>query len=280
MTTADTIKQFITGLEQNFKPDQSINFNIKNMRYLKVLPCSAIITENNSYCEWVSKDKEWHFVAINSGNTKVSEVVSALKEFLPEHKDDMLAMWDNETWRTISSSNFETTTKFIFSDKPYALQHPKIIEHNNTFQYKAFWSKFISKMEAFSKIEDDSLSKLRFAQYLLIDQSMSDPKIDIPSPYFYADKFYQTEQEVKTAYPDIKDFKFRLNKNIFVSDEFFGQKLEVIQKPEYWIGKDSFSMADLLNKYTLSETQITKFFVEKDSKLECQHPDILQTFEK
>ena len=280
-TPVETIGQFVSNLETKFDPDEVIDFDVIDFKYLFCSLTSELKDEDNTLLYWTTKEKQWDYLIVKPGNTKVSEVISGLKIFLPDHKDDLLLMTiEKSKWSLISSSSMISVKKFILDEKKsYVTNHPRIIKHNHTYKYQKFLTSFNSKMENYSKTCNEPMKILKFARYFMTDYKMMNPGDEIPTIYFFIDKFYYGADEILKVHPDAKDVKFTLYKDIMV-DVVNLQKKEQILKNVYWIGTDSYTMDVLLNKFTLTEPQINKFFTDKDGKLVCSDPEILKVFEK
>lgn len=283
-TPVETIEQFVSNLETNFKPDDLIDFNIADLKYIVLKPINNIVYSNDDGSRWALKDQKWDCLIVSSGSTQVSEVISTLKEFLPQHKDDILLTLNSSgKYGLLFTTKFVTMKRFVPEVKgSYGLNHPRIVKHNQSFLSKDFWTRFSSKTDTYAKLGKDTKSNLKFAQYLLIDQNMTQPLVEILPPYFYLNKFYQTGTDVWTTYPDAEELEFTLYKGIMVQVGLVKSNDAPPTPKEkiYWIDSDSFTMKYLINNYTLTESQLIKFFVEQDGKLTCQHPDIIKTFEK
>lgn len=297
MSKFETIGQFVSMLETDFKPDDMIDFNVETFKYINVEVDDKMIALNSVTPKWVTKDKTWNFLAVERNPTKVSKIISELKNFLPDHRNDLIVMTgDNGYYGTLA--RLETFTK-IYIDSPksncYVMKHSKIIEHNNKILVKQALDKFIKKVEAFSR-EGNNLRKVfKFAKYLyqtlLIKQKLANPKVDLPVPYLYDGKFYKNFEDVKVRHDQITFSLFKgimvsildlsnvkKHKTTFVSREPTLTKFEPVKT--YMIESESFSMDGLLTKFNLTETQLQKFFTEKDGKFLCLHPEILKSFEK
>ena len=280
MTNAETIEQFVTNLEKNFDPNEIIDFSIDDLKYLHLLPASGGMVKESCTSQWSSKDQPWDFLVVCTGNTQVSDVITTLKAFLPTHKDDLMVMRNKNEYFSLFSSSV-TVKKFKLDHETkylYMRKHPKVIKHNKSFLCADFWAKFNSKMEECIKVkrveQDDSKTKLKFARHIMFDYSITNPDFEISPPYFYLNKFYQTLEDVAKVFSG-KDLKFCLSKGIMVVNT------TPTEDKLYFIGSDSFTMKQLVEQYTLTETHLIKFFVEDDSKkFNCIHPEILKTFEK
>ena len=276
MQKPETIGEFVSNLEKTFDPNETVDLNVNTLRFLHFSPNKTKITETCS-SEWMTKDEDWDVLLIESGTTKVSDVITCLKYFLPKHTDDLMAMVNKNGYYCLFSSSV-TVKKFALDPDQkymYIKRHPRIIKHNQTFVNKDFWIMFNTKMDQYAKAKfDDSQAQLKYARYVMLDYKILNPDFELPTPYFYLNKFYQTLEDVTKADPQVKDLKFCLSKGIMVVD------VTPVEAKLYFIGSDSFTMEQIVQKYTLTETQLIKFFVEDDSKFRCTHPEILKTFEK
>lgn len=279
MAVAETIEQFVSNLEQNFDPNDLIDFNIATLRYVKLIPKNELVVRGTCGSEWVTVDKEWDVLCIGNGDTQISEVIRILKTYLPKNKDATLIMSKDGSWFGISSSKFVTTKKFLLDEHgSYVLTHPKIIEHNQPYLYKEFWTKFTGRMTEYCKVEKDHKSILKFARFLVTDYRLTS-SIKIDTLYFYSNSFFSSFDDVLKTHPDAKDVKFVLFKDAMVPETLIPQK-NVSKEKRYVINSASFTLKEVLDKYELTELQIIKFFVVDGTNFKCLHPEILEKFEK
>ena len=294
---AETIEQFVSNLEKTFDPNEIIDFDAKKFKYIQMKPGNEEVRENTAGY-WSEKNSDWHILIAFSGDSKVSEIISALKEYLPKYKDNVIAMQNNNndysliyTHRLIKAFGIDHTEK-----KQYSLKHPFIIRHNNKFVSKRCWAIFNPKMLDFiaGKPEGKTKSLLKIASYTLEYQKTIDRTFEL-TPYFYSKTFYQSYEDVLTAFPDAKDVKFTIYKGIMVSDDCLadiGKKSRVDDKT-FKVDTDFFSMKELLEKYALTEAQLSGFFVEEDvekdklsnskqagKRFVCKQLELLKMFEK
>ena len=302
MEKEETIEQFISNLETNFYPDAKIEISHQNLRYLQLKPGNKMVT---GICdsEQVDKEQDWDSLILNSGESKVTELVSTLKTLLPTHKDKLIIMTNKDGFYSLVSSNKLVTKITVSLDASerglHARKHPRIIEHNKQFLAEEFWNDFNTKMNAFRNFKHETNTKtiLKVARSTLVCQSATTPDFELSPPYFYLTSFYRTHDDILTKHPDAKDVKFSLFKKIMVTDSTLTElektnPTTIIDNKLYWIELCVFTMNELLEKYTLTEAQLTKFFVEVDidstdsttstsnKKLVCSQPDILKAFEK
>lgn len=291
----ETIEQFVVNLEHDFKPNEKLDFNITNLRYMRI---------GNDYgqvlgtctCYWVVDNTGvWDVLVVNNGETFVHEVISTLKQFLPKYKDNVLVMGNAiENFKLISTA--ATLRKFVTDSTEkcsFITKHPRIVEHNLPFLYKEFFAKFEARMDLFFNDNQPIKSILKYAQLFLLEQTLIDRKFEnFLIIYYYREVFYQNQADLLKAYPDAKDVNFTLVDRIMVCDETLIEigKKEKTDTNIYQLESATYSMKELLEKYTLTEAQLSKFFVqedvEKDDKTQtpkrfvCKTLDILKTFEK
>ena len=294
---AETIEQFVSNLEKTFDPDEIIDFDTKSFAYIQMPLDNSEIT--NVTCGfWSRKDANWHVLVASRGESKVSEIISALKEYLPKYKDNLIAMLNNEHDHSLIYSN-RLIKKFQIDHtekKQYSMKHPLIIEHNKTYAQKRCWSIFISKMNDFIAGNPDSKTKslLKIASYTVQYQKGIDKTFEL-IPYFHESSFFQSYEVFLTAFPYAKDVKFTNYKGIMISDDCLIEieKMKQADDKTFKVESDFFTMSELLEKYTLTETQLSKFFIEEDvgkdeqsnskqtgKRFVCKNLDILKMFEK
>ena len=302
MSKFETIGQFVKTLESEFGPDDLIDFNVNDLKYIIVKIGDKIIDPALICPAWTKKDEVWNVLGVGKAPTKVSDILSQLKTFLPDHQDDLITM-EHANGHHGTIVKLETLTK-IHLEAPfrcsYVMKHPKVIEHNINIRASEALTQLITDIEAFQDVEKDSHKVFKYAQHLyqilLIKQKLANPNLKVSVPYLHDEKFYSRLQDVK----DNGQITFSEFKGIMVSS-FDLPKVKkekpTVLRPEstvgpdsvspatesvklYFVESDSFTMDNLLNEFTLTEAQLTKFFVEKDGKLVCQHPDILKSFQK
>ena len=288
-----TIEQFVTDLETNFDQNQVIDFSVTNLKYYLFKPVQDKVTTGES-CPvvWGSMENGWDVLLVYPGESKVFEVVIALKKYLPRYKDNLLVMPNkNGYYSLLSTRSIVTTIKFALDHTErysYISKHPKIISHNRVFVQTEFWSDFRTSTNAYIAKEGNVKLILKFAEFLLINKKLTDSSFELPPPYFYQNVFYQTHDDLLKAFPDEKGVekeKFELYKGIMVLTATLTESQLKSKVKTFKVESDTFSIAQLLEKYTLTETQLTKFFVQQDGKQDdtvfvCLHPDVLKAFEK
>ena len=136
-------------------------------------------------------------------------------------------------------------------------------------------------MDQYIKLGKDNKLNFKFAQYLLIDQQLSNPNMTIPVPYFFSNKFYPTLDDMLKSEPGAKDTKFTLYKDLMIPEISIPQKKSVQPKEKvYKIGSDSFTMKQLLDMYSLTESQLEKLFHDRQTHFEVSNPDFLNVFKQ
>lgn len=297
MTTHETIEQFITSLETNFDPNEEIDLGIENFQYVKLNLPDKPVPHDISCISWTEEDKNWDVLIVKRGSTQVSAVISTLKTFLPQHKDDLMVTPNEKGFYVLFSSSRTRKTFIVDQNEKYLYiqKHHKVIKHNQSFLLKDIWNKFVLKMEVFATKETDLKCTLKFASFMLLKKRMlTVPDLEIPPPYFYLNKFYQTSEDLLKANPDTKDLEFSLYKGIMILNADLPKKKQSttatgtdsvpvpIKEDFYWIGMTRFTMDELLKRYALTEFQLKKFFIDQygNGVLICEQTDILESFKK
>ena len=295
---AETIEQFVTNLETKFDQDAKIDINFNNLYYIRYQQGNTLV---QGICDslYVIKEQDWDSLVVERGESKVSEIVSTLKTFLPKYKDNLIVMKNPDNYFSLVSTNSLKIVVVLDNSERgvHILKHPRIIKHNQACVLKQMYKDLNTKINAFltSKHETDTRAILKIVRSMLVYQTVMTPELDLPPPYFYLNMLYHNHEDVLTDKPDAKDVKFSLYKGMMISDSTLTElekSKTIIDNKLYWIDSSVFSMFELLDKYTLTETQLIKFFVEVDidstdsttstsnKKLVCSQPDILKSFEK
>lgn len=273
-----TIEEFVHELETNYNSEDLINVEPVAYRLLNAMKDD---TRSHSFCSAYRTEK-WDCLDLKPGNSKVSDVLAMLKTFLPEHKDKCISMFIPSQGRIMLATRKITAIKTCTMDFSKTIDQIPRIKNEKSIE---LWSQFETQIQKFKDMIQDSSntqnSLVPIAQFFFLQHP------EINGVYCISNTFYHTYDDVLKAYPGLTEDDCELfedNYGVCVC-HMTSEELKLLSEsrttPKYKTSEGTFTRVELLNRYTLTDSQIDKLFqLDANSIMVSQIPELISALAK
>lgn len=282
---AATIEQIVHELERNCDPNDTVDMSARVVQYLY-----AVKTDNGEYYfNDAFRVEKWHVLCLTHGISTVSEMVTLLKQYLPEHKDKHISLYNNVTRAHCMASNKLTMTKVFKFDFNKKIEDIPAIKHEASSK---LWVQFGLEIKKFSERMTDYHKKhgmqsenslVPFAQYFFVQHP------EIEGIYCVSNTFYHRYEDIQKDYPELTDDDVDINLFEDLCGVIVCQKTakelkslcESRKTPKYVTLEGEFGLEELLEKYTITVEQVGILFeLGSDGKFVCKLPNFMSAVVK
>ena len=259
---AITIGELVTLLETNCEPDDYVNFGSTVAQNLQVCETRT----GAIYFGVTNSLQNADCLDMTSGSSKVSEVLKTLKTFLPDYKDKYVTSYVKGVGVSCLATNKVTPRKVFNFDFSKGINDLPSVKQKVSDK---MWLKFQTKVDQFKEHENDpnfSSALISLGQCFI----MKHPELE--TIFYIKNKFFHRFEDVLKVYPELKMddlclFEKKLGVHVYMK--------ELNKIPKYVTAEGEFTLEQLLDKYSLVESQVGKIFQEKDGKFVCEITGLL-----